>query len=65
MGKLCVRDFVCPGTWVRSTEDLKVCFDLLVGMFCFAIGLRVVGSGQGEVIVKEFSELFGEGRGKL
>ena len=34
-------------------------------MFCFAIGLGVVGGGQGEVIVQEFSKLLGEGRGEL
>ena len=32
-------DFVSPGTRVRSMEDLKVHFNLLVDMFCLAVGL--------------------------
>ena len=54
VGKFCVRDFISPGTRVRPTEDPKVCFNLLVDMFCFAIGLRMVYSGKREVVVEEF-----------
>ena len=32
-----VRDFVCPGTRVGSTEDPKVRFNFLVDTFCFAV----------------------------
>ena len=63
--KLCVGDFIGPGTWVRSTEDPKICFNLLVNTFCFAVRLGVVGSGKGEVIVEEFAKFFGKGRGEL
>ena len=65
VGELNVRDFVSPGTWVGSAEDLKVCFNLLVDTFCFTVRLRMVGGGKGEVIVQEFSKLFGEGRREL
>ena len=51
VGEFRVGDLVCPGTRVGSTEDLKICFNLLVDMFCLAIGLRVICSGEGEVIV--------------
>ena len=34
-------------------------------MFSFSISLGVVGGGEGEVIVKEVSELLGKGRGEL
>ena len=44
-------DFVSPGIRVGPTEDPKVCFNLLVDTFCFTVGLRVVGSGEGEVVV--------------
>ena len=37
VGKFCLRDFIGPGTRVVSTEDLKVCFDLLVDMFSFVV----------------------------
>ena len=49
-----MRDLIGPRARV-STEDPKVCFNLLVDTFCFAIRLRVVGSRKGEVIVKELS----------
>ena len=51
VGKLCMGDLISPGTRVRPAEDPKVCFNLLVDIFCFTIRLRVVGSGKGEVIV--------------
>ena len=65
VGKFSVRDFVCPGTRVGPAEDLKVCFNLLVNMFCFTIRLRVVCGGKGEVIVEELAKLFGEDGGEL
>ena len=65
VGKLHMGDLISPGTWVGSTEDLEVCFNLLVDTFCFTIRLWMVGSGEGEVIVQEFSKLLGEDRGEL
>ena len=65
MDEFCVGDLVGPGTWVASTEDPKICFNFLVDMFCFAVGLRMIGGGQGEVVVKKFSEFLSKGRGKL
>ena len=63
--KLYMRDFIGLGTWIRSTEDLKVCLNLLVDMFCFTIGLRVVCSGERDVVVQEFAEFLGKGGGEL
>ena len=65
VGEFCMGDFVSPGTRVGSAEDLKVRFNLLVDMFCFTVGLGVIGGGEGEVIVEELSELFDEGRSEL
>ena len=45
MCEFSVGDLVCPGTRVGPTEDPKICFNLLVDMFCFAVRLRVVGGG--------------------
>ena len=65
VGKFCVGDFVSPRTRVTLTEDLKVCFNLLIDTFCFSVRLGVIGGEEGEVIVKEFSKLFDKGRGEL
>ena len=65
MGEFCVGDCVSPGTRVGSAEDPKIRFNLLVDTFSFTIRLRVVGGGQGEVVIEEFSKLLGKGRGKL
>ena len=65
VGELHMGDFVGPGTRVGPTEDLKVCFNLLVDMFGFAVRLRMVGGGKGEVVVEKFAKLFGKGRGEL
>ena len=65
MGKLSMRDFVHPGTRVGPAEDLQVCFNLLVDIFPFTIGLRMIGSGEGEVVVQEFPQFLGKDRGKL
>ena len=61
VGKLSIRDFVSPGTRVGPTEDPKMCLNLLVDMFCFAVRLGVIGGGKGEVIVEEFAKLLGKG----
>ena len=65
VGELCIGNLVSPGTQVRSIKDPKVHFNLLVDTFCFTIGVRVIGGGEGEVIVEEFSELLDEGGGEL
>ena len=53
MGEFCMGDFVCPGTRIGLAKDLKVCFNLLVDMFHFTVGLKVVCSREGEVVVEE------------
>ena len=65
VGEFGMRDFVSPGTRVGSAEDPKVRFNLLVDTFCFAVGLGVIGGGEGEVVVEEFPKFFGEGGGEL
>ena len=65
VGKFSMRDFVCSRTGVIATEDPKVCFSLLVDMFCFTIRLGVIDSGDGEVVIEKFTKLLGEDRGKL
>ena len=61
MCEFCMGNFVSPGGGVRSTEDPQIGFDLLVDMFNFSIGLRMVGGGEGKLIVEEFPKFFSEG----
>ena len=58
-------DFISSRTWVASTEDLKVCFNLLVNTFHFTIRLGVVDSREGDVVVEEFAKFFDKSGGKL
>ena len=54
-------NFVSPGGRVRSTKDPQIGFYFLVDSFYFPISLRVVGGGEGKIIVEEFPKFFGEG----
>ena len=65
VGKFCMGDLIGPGTQVRSAEDSEVHFNLLVDLFHFAVRLRVVCCGKGEVVVEKFSKLLSKDRGKL
>ena len=51
MGTLCMRDFIGLRTRVASTENLKVCFDLLVNTFCFTVKLGLVCGGKRKVVI--------------
>ena len=63
--EFCMGNFVSPGSRVRSTEDPQIGFNFLVDLFCFSLRLRIVGSREEKVIIKEFPKFFGKGRGKL
>ena len=43
----------CPFPWVVGTEDVEVSFDLLVGLFSLSICLRVICSGEFDIILEE------------
>ena len=70
MGSGVVHEF-CHGEEFRPfrrlvfSKDPKEGFEFLVDSFGFAINLRVVGCGEGNVIFQEVCELSCEGRGKL
>ena len=44
---------VHPFLRVVGAEDVKICFDLLIGSFYLSIHLQVVCSGELAIIVKE------------
>ena len=55
-----MEDFVCLGGGVIFTKDPQIGFYFPVDSFHFPIRLRVVGSGEGKIIVEEFPKFFGE-----
>ena len=61
MMKLSSEKKVCPFPRVIGTEDAKVCFSLLIGLFRLSISLRVICSGEFDIIVEESCQFSGEG----
>ena len=53
MVKLSCGKKVCPFLRVVGAEDVKVCFNLLIGPLGLSISLRVICSGEFDIIVKE------------
>ena len=51
VGKFSMSYRIRPQDGVISTEDLKVRFNFLVDSLCFSVGLGMVGSRQGEIVV--------------
>ena len=54
-----------PFSQVVGAKDAEVCFKLLIGSLGLSIGLRMVGSGEVNIILEETSEFLSEGRGEL
>ena len=53
MMKLSGGKEMCPFPRVVGTEDAKVCFDLLIGLFGLSIHLGVICDGEFDIIVEE------------
>ena len=51
VSEFCVGDRFGPRCRIIAAEDMKVGFDFLVDSFRFAVGLQMIGGGEGEVIV--------------
>ena len=52
---------VCPFPRVVGTEDAKICFNLLIGLFCLSICLRVIHGGEFDIVVEESCKFSGKG----
>ena len=50
---------------VVGTKDAEICFELLIGLLGLTIGLRMVGSGEANIILEETSKFLGKGRSEL
>ena len=55
MMKLSSGEEVRPFPGVIGTEDMEICFDLLIGSFGLSISLWVVCGGELDIIVEESS----------
>ena len=53
MMKLSSGKEVHPFLRIIGTEDVKICFNLLIGSLGLSIRLRVICSGKFDIIVKE------------
>ena len=54
-----------PFGQVVGTKDAEICLEFLIGSLGLTIGLRVIGSGEANIILKEMSKFFGKGRSEL
>ena len=44
---------------------MEICFELLISLFGLSISLRMVGSGEVNIVFEESSEFLGKGRSEL
>ena len=54
-----------PFNRVIGAKDAEICFKLLIGSLGLSIGLRMVGSGEANIILEEMSQFLSEGRSEL
>ena len=63
--EFCQGKELYPFSWVVGAKDAEICFELLIGSLGLSIGLRMVGSGEANIILEEMSKFLSEGRSKL
>ena len=54
-----------PFGQIVGTKDAEISFEFLIGLLGLSVGLRMIGSGEANIIFEEASEFFGEGGGEL
>ena len=65
MLELCERKELGPLMGITGAEDTEVGFDFLIGSLGLSISLRVVRSGESNVVFEDSGKFFGKRRGKL
>ena len=65
MMKLSSGKKVHPFPRIVGTEDVKICFNLLIGSLGLSIHLRVISGGKFDIVVKESCKFSGKGRSEL
>ena len=56
---------VCSFLRIVGTENVKICFNLLIGSLGLSICLRVICGGKFGIVVEELCKFSGKGRSKL
>ena len=54
-----------PFSQVVGTKDAEICLKLLIGSLGLTISLRMIGSGEANIIFEKASEFLGKGGGEL
>ena len=54
-----------PFSQVVGAKDAEISFELLIGLLGLSIGLRMVGSGEANIILEETSKFLSKGRSEL
>ena len=65
MVEFCGGKELYPFHWVVGVEDMVISFKFLICSFSLSISLRVVGSGEANIIFEEVGKFFSKGRSKL
>ena len=65
MVKFCRGKELYPFSQVVGAKDVEICFELLIGSLSLSISLRMVGSGEVNIILEETSEFLSKGRSEL
>ena len=65
MLEFCESKELGPLMGIAGAEDTKVSFDFLIGSFSLSISLRVVRSGESNIVFEDSSEFLGKRRGEL
>ena len=63
--KFCQGKKLYPFSRVVGAKDAEICFELLIGSLSLTISLRMIGSGEANIILEETSEFLSEGRSEL
>ena len=54
-----------PLVGVFGTEDMEISLYFLIGSFSLSISLRMIGSGEADIVFEDSGKFFSECRGKL
>ena len=65
MSEFCHGKEIRPFFEFIGSEQPQVSLQLLIYSLSFPISLRVIGGGEGDIVLKETGEFLGEGQGEL